>query len=313
VRVERLTKIYEEERSDREIVALRSLDLQIPRGQIYGLIGPNGAGKSTLMKIIATLLPATFGRVEVCGHDTWSDREAACRELGFMPELFHLYEELTVEEYLEFFAGAYGVPRARRKRTIEDVIELTDLGVRRRSLSGALSKGMRQRLLLAKTLIHDPTVLVLDEPTSGLDPQARIEFRNIVRTLSRLGKTVIISSHILPDLSTICTAFGIMERGEMRVSGTFEEVTRTLRMTARVEIGFLGGPQRVSAIVERIPEAIAPKLGERTLEFGYEGDEDALAKLLRRFVEEGVPVTRFVRRECDLEEIFLQIGADQVQ
>jgi len=313
VRIERLTKIYEAERSEGEIVAIRSLDLQVPRGQIYGLIGPNGAGKSTLMKIVATLLAPTFGRVEVCGHDTWTDREAACRELGFMPELFHLYEELTVEEYLEFFAGAYGVPRERRRRTIEDVVELTDLGVRRKSLSGSLSKGMRQRLLLAKTLIHDPSVLILDEPTSGLDPQARIEFRNIVRTLSRLGKTIIISSHILPDLSTICTAFGIMERGSMRVSGTFEEVTRSLRMTARVEVSFLGGPKRVSSIIERLPAAISPKLGDRTLEFGFEGDDEALAALLRRLVDEGVGVTRFVRRECDLEEIFLQIGADKVQ
>ncbi len=313
VRISHLSKVFQDERSREEIVAVRNLDLQIRHGQIYGLIGPNGAGKSTLMRIVATLLAPSFGSVEVCGHDSFTEREEVCRKLGFMPELFNLYEELTVEEYLDFFAAAYGVPRERRARVIDDVIELTDLGVRRKSLSGTLSKGMRQRLLLAKTLIHDPEVLILDEPTSGMDPQARIEFRNIVRTLARMGKTIIISSHILPDLSSICTAFGIMERGSMRVSGTFEEVAGALRMTAKVEIGFLSAPQTVFAFLDRIPEAIAPKLGDGKVEFGFEGDEAALAELLRRFVNEGITVTRFVRRECDLEEIFLQIGADRVQ
>ena len=313
IRIDRLRKVYEAEKKGTPIVAVRNLSLEIPKGEVFGLIGPNGAGKSSLMKIVATLIPPSFGRVEVCGFDTWSQREEVCRRLGFMPELFYLYEELTVEEYLEFFAGMYGVPRANRKQIIDDVIELTDLGVRRESLSGSLSKGMRQRLLLAKTMIHDPEVLILDEPTSGMDPQARIEFRNVVKVLARMGKTIIISSHILPDLSSLCTSFGIMERGTMRISGTFDEVSRELRMVDRVMVDFLGPPKPVVDLVESWEEAQGPKLRGSTIDFGFDGSEEELARILRRFHDSGILVTRFVRQKTGLEEIFLEVGADQVQ
>ena len=313
IRIDHLRKVYEAEKKGTPIVAVRDLSLEIPKGEVFGLIGPNGAGKSSLMKIVATLVPPSFGRVEVCGFDTWSQREEVCRRLGFMPELFYLYEELTVEEYLEFFAGMYCVPRAERKQIIDDVIELTDLGVRRESLSGSLSKGMRQRLLLAKTMIHDPEVLILDEPTSGMDPQARIEFRNVVKVLARMGKTIIISSHILPDLSSFCTSFGIMERGSMRISGTFDEVSRELKMVDRVQVDFLGPPKPVVDLVEGWEEAESPKLRGSTMDFGFDGSEEELAKVLRRFHDAGIPVTRFVRQKTGLEEIFLEVGADQVQ
>ena len=313
VRIEHLTKVYDEKSGAQKIVAVRDLSLEIRAGEVYGLIGPNGAGKTSLMQMIATLLEPSFGRIEVCGYDTWDQRLEVCRRLGFMPELFYLYEELTVEEYLDFFAGAYGVGRARRKRVIEDVIELTDLGVRRKTMSGSLSKGMRQRLLLAKTMIHDPEVLILDEPTSGMDPQARIEFRNIVKTLARMKKTIIISSHILPDLSSFCTSFGIMEQGKMRISGTFDEVSRALEMIDRVEVEFLGSPEAVSRFLATCSHAKSPKLRDDGVTFGFEGTSEDLAGILRGFHEAGIPVTHFVRRKTDLEEMFLQIGADKVQ
>ena len=313
VEIGQLTKVFHPQQGSSRIVALRSVDLQIPVGEVFGLIGPNGAGKSTLMRILATLEPPSFGWAKVRGRDTWEEREEVCRILGFMPELFHLYEELKVEEYLDFFAGAYGIPAAHRARTIDDVIELTDLGVRRKDYCGSLSKGMRQRLLLAKTLIHDPDLLILDEPTSGLDPQARIEFRNIVKTLARMGKTIIISSHILPDLSSFCTSFGIMERGVMLIHGDFETVSRSLRLVDRVEVDFLGPAGPVLEVLEKIEGAAKPKLGDGTVEFGFEGAPEDLARCAKAFHTAGIPITRFVRSKTDLEEIFLRIGAEKVQ
>ncbi len=313
IKTQRLTKIYNEGSGTESLCAVYALDLSIPKGEVYGLIGPNGAGKSSLMRIIATLLTPSFGTVSVHGFDSWTDREELCRILGYMPELFHLYEELTVEEYLDFFAGAYGVPRARRKKTIDDVIELTDLGVRQGSPTGNLSKGMKQRLLLAKTLLHDPEVLLLDEPTSGMDPQARIEFRNIVKVLAQMKKTIVISSHILSDLSSLCTSFGIMEQGVMRVDGSFEDVANELAIPDRVEIDYFGPAQSVSRVLEELELGSTPEFGDGTVSFDFQNDDQALSELLKKLVDGGVPLTRFVRRKCDLEEIFLQIGADQVQ
>ncbi len=312
IKTERLTKIYNEKGGE-SLCAVHLLNLMIPKGEVYGLIGPNGAGKSSLMRIMATLLTPSYGSVTIHGYDTWRHRQEVCGILGYMPELFHLYEELTVEEYLDFFAGAYGVPRARRKKTIDDVIELTDLGIRQASRSGSLSKGMRQRLLLAKTLLHDPEVLLLDEPTSGMDPQARIEFRNIVKVLAQMKKTIVISSHILSDLSSLCTSFGIMEKGVMRIDGSFEDVAKELALPDRVEIDFFGPAQSVSKVLEELDVGSTPEFGSGTVSFDFQGDDQALAEILKKLVVGGIPLTRFVRRKCDLEEIFLQIGADQVQ
>jgi len=312
IEVEGLTKIYGADGGDSPIHALRAVELRVPRGEVFGLIGPNGAGKSTLMRILATLEIPTFGRARVLGEDTWTSRLRICRQIGFMPELFYLYQELRVEEYLAFFASAYDLPPAGRAKAVEDVIELTDLGVRRDSFCGSLSKGMRQRLLLAKTLLHDPELLILDEPTSGMDPQARIEFRNIIRTLSKLGKTILISSHILSDLSAFCSSVGIMEQGRMRVSGTVEEISRALALVDQVQVGFLGPPGPLLDALEEFEGASVVELRDGCVRFGFEGSEEGLARCLKTLVGCGIPITRFEHRRSDLEDIFVRVGADQV-
>ena len=298
---------------DDDLVAIDRMDLDIPQGAIYGLIGPNGAGKTTLLRIIATLLTPTYGRIRAAGFDCDREREDVCRRIGFMPETFPLYDELMVWEYLEFFAGAYGVPHDKRERTIESVLELTELGVRRDALTGTLSKGMRQRLLLAKTLIHDPELLLLDEPTSGMDPQARIEFRNIIRTLGKMGKTIMISSHILSDLSAFCSAVGIMERGRLLVSGTIEEVRKALEIDAQVMVSFLETSIDPMVVLRKIPNVLEVRKSGKNVVFTYDGTTETKAEILARLIHMGIRVTGFVERENDLEQIFLQVGATKVQ
>ncbi|MEE8142397.1 MAG: ABC transporter ATP-binding protein, partial [Planctomycetota bacterium] len=255
----------------------------------------------------------TLGTLRVAGHDCDDEREEVCQRIGFMPETFHVYEDLRVYEYLQFFAGAYGIAAAERPKQIEAVIELTDLGPRRDSLTRTLSKGMRQRLLLAKTLIHDPEVLLLDEPTSGMDPQARIEFRNIVRTLRKMQKTVVISSHILSDLSIICSSFGIMERGRLGITGTLEEVSRAMKLKSEVRVDYLEGPVDALAILRKYPLALDPHLANQKLRFFFDGTEEQKAEILKALVQGGVRVTRFEQKKHDLEDIFLQFGATRVQ
>ncbi|MFQ5655566.1 MAG: ATP-binding cassette domain-containing protein [Planctomycetota bacterium] len=309
-----LRKVYRPSSArEKPVVAIDELDLEIPAGEIFGLIGPNGAGKTTLLKLLATLIPPSCGALSVAGFDCDREREQVCGRIGFMPETFSLYEDLSVEEYLEFFASAYGVPSHARRKTLDAVIELTDLGVRRASATGTLSKGMRQRVLMAKTLIHDPEVLLLDEPTSGMDPQARIEFRNVVRTLGKMGKTIVVSSHILHDLSAICTSFGIMECGRMRLSGSLAEVTRRLEMGSRIEVEFLpGGPDPLS-LLEGFDGVKSPEMSQNRIVFAFRGPPEQKAEILRRLIERGVSVTHFIEKASDIEDVFLKVGATRVQ
>ncbi|MFN0060672.1 MAG: ABC transporter ATP-binding protein [Planctomycetota bacterium] len=307
-----LRKVYRSDES-RGTVALAGLNLDIAAGEVYGLIGPNGAGKSTLLRIIATLQEPTYGDVRIAGFDSQSERNQVCARLGFMPELFALYEELTVAEYLMFFAMSHRIDPRERARTIESVIELTDLGVRRDSYAGELSKGMRQRLLLAKTLIHDPEVLLLDEPTSGMDPQARIEFRNIVKTLRKMGKTIVLSSHILSDLSQLCTSFGILEQGCMRVSGSLEAVTRQIGLRAELRCEFLPDGADPEPVLEKHALASGIRRAERNVRFFLDGGPAEQAAVLALLVSAGVKVTSFIEKRSDLEDVFMELGATKVQ
>lgn len=294
--------------------ALRGLDLRVRCGEIFGLIGPNGAGKTTLMRILATLEEPDTGWARVGGYDCHAQRIEVCRRVGFMPELFSLYEELKVWEYLEFFAGAYQVPPPEIRKTVDAVIELTDLGIRRDSFTGTLSKGMRQRLLLAKTLIHDPEVLILDEPTSGMDPQARIEFRNLIRMLGKMGKTIIISSHILSDLSEFCTSIAILEQGMVRAHGTIAELQHRLQLKSSFEISYIVDgvdPRQVLASWDGLLD-VKRREGRVTFQLQDSSDE-VRAKLLAALLAGGVRVTGFTEHRSDLEDIFLQLGATKVQ
>jgi ABC-2 type transport system ATP-binding protein len=291
-----------------EYWALRGLSFEVGAGSIYGLIGPNGAGKTTVLRILAGVLAPTFGEAQVGGLSVVRDPRAVRPRLGFLPELFQLYDELRVVEYLEFFAGAHGVPERERGRVVADILRLVELEAKRDALLGALSKGMRQRLLLGKCLVHDPAVLILDEPAAGLDPRARIELRSILRMLAQMGKTILISSHILPELSDMCDAIGILEEGRVLASGPVAEIESRLSPARRVKLAFRGGREEVAAVLRGIDAVSSSEVldGSATLE--VEGDEAEKGKVVAALVHAGVTVLDFHEERRDLEEIFLRIS-----
>src|SRR6266487_6898127 len=212
----------------RNLTAVKNLSLELEQGDIFGFIGPNGAGKTTTIKMLATLLIPTSGVAYVDGIDVVRNPEAVRAIVGYMPDFFGVYDDIKVWEYLDFFAAAYRIPKDKRPQIIDDVLTLTDLNVKKDSYVESLSRGMKQRLCLAKTLVHDPKVLLLDEPASGLDPRARIEIKELLKELKAMGKTIIISSHILPELADFCNKIGIIEKGEMIIAGDVQEILRRL-------------------------------------------------------------------------------------
>src|SRR4051812_38788323 len=205
------------------------MDLLLQPGDVFGFIGPNGAGKTTTMRMLATLLNPTWGEASVCGYSIYNNAKEIRRLMGYMPDFFGVYDDMKVIEYLEFFAAAYRIQGPERRRKCDQVLELVDLGYKRDALVTSLSRGMTQRLGLARVLLHDPQVLLLDEPASGLDPRARIEMRALLKELRKMGKTILISSHILPELADICNKIGIIERGELIFNGTVESAIRQVR------------------------------------------------------------------------------------
>jgi ABC-2 type transport system ATP-binding protein len=230
IRTQKLARTYG------ALQALRGIDLRVQPGDVYGFIGPNGAGKTTTIRILTTLLEPSSGDAHVAGHSVWTDQESIRGIIGYMPDRFGVYPDMTVTEYLHFFAAAYRIPSAERKALVTSLLDVTDLGAKEDALIDTLSRGMQQRLGLARTLVHDPQVLVLDEPASGLDPRARIEIREILKELQRMGKTILLSSHILSDLAEICNRIGILERGELVVQGSLEDILRGARDEGEVRL-----------------------------------------------------------------------------
>jgi ABC-2 type transport system ATP-binding protein len=292
-------------------LAVAGLDLTVSDGEIFGLVGPNGAGKTTTLRILATLLAATSGQAEVAGIDVRRNPDAARRVLGFMPDVFGVYDDMKVWEYLDFFARCYGIPGARRRRIIGDLLDLVDLGDKRDSYVQGLSRGMQQRLCLAHTLVHDPQVLLLDEPASGLDPRARVELRELLRELRSLGKTIVISSHILPELEELCTAVAIVDHGQVLAHGKVSDIERRLRYGAVIRVRVLGDDEALEAA--RVQFATDPRvasvsiLGDGQIELGFRGDDEGAAQLLASSVAAGVRIAAFSRAASDLEELFLQV------
>ena len=292
-------------------VAVAGLDLDVAEGEIFGLVGPNGAGKTTTLRILATLLKPTAGQAEVAGIDVRRNPDAVRRVLGFMPDVFGVYDDMKVWEYLDFFARCYGIPSARRRQMIGDLLDLVDLGDKRDAYVQGLSRGMQQRLCLAHTLVHDPQVLLLDEPASGLDPRARVELRELLRELRSLGKTILISSHILPELEELCTSVAIVDHGQVLAQGRVADIEKRLRYGAVLRVRVLGEGEAIEAardfFAAEARVASAAILDDGQIELGFRGDDAESADLLARAIGGGIRVASFARAASDLEELFLQV------
>jgi ABC-2 type transport system ATP-binding protein len=298
-------------------LAVAGVDLIIGPGEIYGLVGPNGAGKTTIMRILATLLAPTGGEALVCGIDVTTDPTEVRRRIGYMPDFYGIYDDLRVSEYLDFFARCYGVPAARRAGMIGELLEIVGLADKRNAYVESLSRGMRQRLCLAHTLVHDPQLLILDEPASGLDPRARVEMREILRELRTMGKTILVSSHILTEVGELCTSVGIIDRGRLLRSGQIAEIERSLRATALLRIDLISDSEAAIAWLGTDPRvgdvlAVSSEAPITRLEVPFDGPADEQAALLRSMIEAGHTVSGFSQATSDLEEIFLKVtGHDE--
>ena len=292
-------------------VAVAGLDLDVAEGEIFGFVGPNGAGKTTTLRILATLLKPTAGLAEVAGIDVRRNPDAVRRILGFMPDVFGVYDDMKVWEYLDFFARCYGIPSARRRQMIGDLLDLVDLGNKRDAYVQGLSRGMQQRLCLAHTLVHDPQVLLLDEPASGLDPRARVELRELLRELRSLGKTILISSHILPELEELCTSVAIVDHGQVLAQGRVADIEKRLRYGAVLRVRVLGDGEAIEAARDFFDAearvASAAILDDGQIELGFRGDDAESADLLARAIGGGIRIASFARAASDLEELFLQV------
>jgi ABC-2 type transport system ATP-binding protein len=296
--------------------AVEALNLKIGAGEMFGFIGPNGAGKSTTIRFLATLLKASRGEGIVNGHSVTQNPMAVRQSVGYMPDNFGVYDGMKVWEFLDFFAVAYKIGKGKRKQVISDVLELLDLGHKRDDYVNGLSRGMKQRLCMAKTLVHDPPVLILDEPTSGLDPRARIEVKALFKELKRMGKTILISSHILPELEELCTSVAIVDRGRVLAKGTVSDIERRLRYGAVLRVRVLAEGEQLEAIRTGFQAdadvTTATILHDGTIELGFRGDDAASARLLSTSVAAGVPIVTFARAATDLEELFLQVTGQDI-
>ncbi len=274
---------------------------------MFGFIGPNGAGKSTTIRFLATLLKASRGEGIVNGHSVTRDPMAVRYSIGYMPDNFGVYDGMKVWEFLDFFAVAYKIGKAKRKQVISDVLELLDLGHKRDDYVNGLSRGMKQRLCMAKTLVHDPPVLILDEPTSGLDPRARIEVKALFKELRRMGKTILISSHILTELADCCTSIGIIERGQLLMSGPIEDVYRKIRGNRSIEIRFNNNMDVGLSVVRSHPACrnVAVDVNHCVVEMDC--DDKGVSELLNQLIHNKVGIHNFAEKDPSLEDVFMMV------
>jgi ABC-2 type transport system ATP-binding protein len=295
-----------------DLTAVNNLSLQVPRGAIYGFAGPNGAGKTSTMRILTTLMLPTSGQAFVAGHEVTRDPRMVRRLIGYMPDFFGVYEDMKVWEYLDFFAACYDVPEGDRPGMINDLLELVDLNHRREDMVDKLSRGMKQRLCLARTLVHDPQVLILDEPASGLDPRARIEIRELLVELARMGKTVFFSTHILADVSEICTHIGIIEAGQLVIQGRMEDVRRQLMSNREAVVTLLDRAEDARAALTAIPGVIEvldmpDDQRRKRLRVHFNGADQMMSEMVQALAAQGIPVVNFSETEHDLETVFMKV------
>ena len=287
--------------------AVKELNLAIGAGETFGFIGPNGAGKSTTIRFLATLLKASRGDGTVNGYSVTGDPMNVRRSVGYMPDNFGVYDGMKVWEFLDFFAVAYGIGKSGRSQIITKVLELLDLGHKRDDFVNGLSRGMKQRLCLAKTLVHDPPVLILDEPASGLDPRARLEVKALLKELRNMGKTILISSHILTELADCCTSIGIIERGEMLMSGPIDEVYRKIRGSRQVEIRFTDSMDIGLSVIRSSAGSRNVLIDGNKVVVDFELDEEGLATVLSELIANRVGICSFHEKEPTLEDVFMMV------
>jgi len=288
-------------------VAVDDLSMTVHTGDVFGFIGPNGAGKSTTIRFLATLLKATAGDARVHGFSVKRQPMDVKRSIGFMPDVFGVYDGMKVWEFLDFFAAAYRIPLAQRRQAINDVLELLELTHRRADYVSSLSRGLKQRLCLAKTLVHDPPVLILDEPASGLDPRARLELQALLRELQQMGKTILISSHILSELAGCCNRIGIIERGKLLASGTLGEIQRQFHQHRILHIEVLDRVAEAGRIIARHGQTRHLDTVNHRMTVQFAGDDSQLAGLLAGLVSAGIQVLRFNEETPSLQDVFMRV------
>ena len=290
--------------------ALDDLSLNIEDGELYGFVGPNGAGKTTTMRIVSGLLNADSGEIYIEGRDARRDLKYLKSRIGYMPDFFGVYDNLKAIEYMEFFASVYGIDgRAARKLSLE-LMELVNLSDKADAYVDGLSRGMKQRLCLARTLIHNPALLILDEPASGLDPRARYEMKGILNNLREMGKTILISSHILPELAEMCSSVGIIEHGKMLVSGSVDSIMTKMNRSNPIIIKTLDRKDELIKRLKERPDADNISITEDEIFVGFSGDDEAAAKFLYDLIQEGFKITSFSKEKGSLESVFMQIIKD---
>ncbi len=295
-----------------KFTAVDNLSMEISEGQIFGFVGANGAGKTTTMRIVAGLLQPTSGEILVDGADILSSSRKVKKKIGYMPDFFGVYDDLKVDEYMNFYSGIYGIPYRERKAISDQLLELVDLGYKKDFYVDSLSRGMKQRLCLARSLIHDPKLLILDEPASGLDPRARVEMKNILRELKNMGKTILISSHILSELAEMCTVIGIIDKGRMSVSGSVEEITEKLTRTGKLKIKVRDRLEQAVKLLQEQPSIGEIAINGDIVEADTGADEQVLSDILKRLVMQDIPIVSFAQTGGSLESVFMQLteGSD---
>lgn len=301
VEIRNLTKTYGKYR------ALNNLNLHIDRGEIFGFVGPNGAGKTTTMRIICGLLQADWGEVYVDGIDSLNHNDQIKRKVGYVPDFFGVYDNFKVMEYMEFYGSMYGLDGEAVRKTSLGLLDLVNLSDKVDSYVDGLSRGMKQRLCVARAMIHNPQLLILDEPASGLDPRARFELKEIMKNLGSMGKTIIISSHILPELGEMCTSIGVMEKGNLIANGKVEDITRRSRQSNPLTIRILENKDSAIRILRQTPLVEKLSIRDNEIIIAFSGEEADMAQLLSSLISNGVKVSGFHREEGNLETLFLEI------
>lgn len=305
IRTVELYKEYE------NTIAVNKVNLEVNDNSVFALIGPNGAGKTTLLKMIATLIEQTKGKIFVDNIENLNQRKEARAKLGFLPDLFHLYDDLKVHEYLEYFCACYMLPKNIHQQRIKEVIELVNLEVKHNEFISNLSRGMKQRVGIAKTLLHDPVLLLLDEPAGGLDPKARIDLRNIIKNLQKSGKTLVVSSHILTELSDFCDSFGIMEKGSLVKSGKIDSINLdNSQREMRVEV--ISEISKAFELIRNINNVREVYIRDNVINFIFNGSLEEMSEINSFLINKNIKVTSFFEKRKNIEDLFMQYSNNEV-